>query len=378
MIHRNSRQFSKVCLVSSVTLLAMGLLVSTVMPAFAQSGTWKKTGSIKTARDAASAILLQNGQVLVAGGDNSNGLLSSAELYNPANGQWTATGSMNTTFGGVLTLLQNGRVLLTGADNELYNPSTGLWTVTANMVTPRFGYTQTLLPSVKVLVAGGRENSCGSPPCPILSTAELYDPSTGAWTSTGSMTTARTSHSATLLASGLVLVAGGFDGGTSLLASAELYNPATGQWTATGSLNSPLGGQYAFLLGSGKVLVLDASGRSLTTTELYDPATGTWTVNGSTAATADFGFSVTLLNTGKVLIAGGVNCVYPRPCQEVNSAELYDPSVGFSSPTGTLNIARSNHLAILLTNGQVVAAGGETENKVGKFSFTNTAELYTP
>jgi len=61
-----------------------------------------------------------------------------------------------------------------------------------------------------------------------------------------------------------------------------------------------------------------------------------------------------------------------------SAAELYDPSVGASTSTGSLNIVRSNHVAILLSNGQVLAAGGETENNVGKFSFTNSAELYTP
>jgi hypothetical protein len=69
---------------------------------------------------------------------------------------------------------------------------------------------------------------------------------------------------------------------------------------------------------------------------------------------------------------------YPRPCQEISFAEIYDPSVAASTSTGSMNVARSGHLAVLLPNGQVLAGGGETENNVGKFSMTNTAELYTP
>jgi N-acetylneuraminic acid mutarotase len=326
---------------------------------------------MKTARDAAGATLLQNGQVLVAGGDGGNGLLADAELYNPANGQWTKTGSLNTAELGGLTRLQNGQVLLTGADAELYNPSTGTWTVTGIMTTARYNAAGTLLPNDKVLIAGGIDRNCVSN-C-TLASAELYEPSTGTWSLTGSMTTPRWGHTATLLANGQVLVAGGFEGG----ASAELYNPATGKWSSTGSMNTARGGHFAVLLASGKVLMLFGYG-GVTSAELYDPSTGTWTFNGNTRATAQAGFSVTLLNTGKVLVVGGDNCFYPRPCTDVNTAELYDPSVGASALTGSMNIARSSHLAVLLPNGQVLAAGGSVQKSNGSFGFTNTAELYTP
>lgn len=374
MICENSHQLPR------ALVLAIGLAAGVAIQA-QTSGTWTKTGNMKTAREPA-AILLANGQVLVAGGDGSNGLLASAELYNPATGQWRATGSMNSAGGGAMTLLRNGQVLSNGADVELYNPSTGTWTVTASMSTARYSFTQTLLPTGKVLVAGGQEKGCTSPPCPILSSAELYDPSTGTWSPTGGMNSARVGHTATLLANGLLLVAGG-GSGNGTLASAELYNPATGQWTNTGSMNTPRIYQFAGLLATGKVLVLFGSngftGTGLvTSTELYDPVTSKWTTNGNTGATAQFSFSVTLLNTGKILIAGGANCVYPRPCAEASAAELYDPSVGSSTSTGSLNIARSSHSATLLMNGQVLAAGGQTENNVGKFSIAASAELYTP
>jgi hypothetical protein len=374
---RYSHHFAKKLVIDA--LLTSVVLASAAVVALAQSsGTWSHTGNMKNARDAAGATLLQNGQVLVAGGDGSTGLLTGADLYDPANGQWKVTGSLNTANSAPLTLLQNGQVLITGADAELYNPSTRNWTVTGSLSTGRYNYTQTLLRNGKVLVAGGNDRNCNTPPCD-LSSAELYDPSAGTWSPTGSMTTRRWGHTATLLANGLVLVAGGFDAG----ANAELYNPATGQWTATGSMNTARGGHYAMLLASSQVLVLFGSngftGTGLvTSTELYDPATGKWTVNGNTGATAQAGFSVTLLDTGKVLIAGGTNCFYPRPCVEVSSAELYDPSVGASTSTGSMNIGRDGHSAILLPNGQVLAAGGRVRKSNGTFDFTSTAELYTP
>jgi N-acetylneuraminic acid mutarotase len=128
------------------------------------------------------------------------------------------------------TLLQNGQVLVAGGDSfgtaELYNPATGTWTVTGSMNIARAGYTATLLGNGKVLAAGG---SYGVYPVDhTLRSAELYDRATGAWTMTGSMNTSREFHTATLLPNGQVLVAGGESGSGrtfTLVTSAELYTP---------------------------------------------------------------------------------------------------------------------------------------------------------
>src|SRR5260370_33785981 len=113
----------------------------------------------------------------------------------------------------------------------------------------RYNFTQTSLPTGKVLVAGGYDKTCPSS-CPGLSSAELYDPSTGTWSMTGSMHTRHWAHTATLLANGLVLVAGGYEGpgASNCLASAELHNPSTGHWTNTGSMNAVRSLQSAALI----------------------------------------------------------------------------------------------------------------------------------
>jgi choline dehydrogenase-like flavoprotein len=131
-----------------------------------------------------------------------------------------------------------------------------------------------LLPNGQVLVAGGDGSSVR-----ILSSAELYDPATGTWTNASSLTTNRAGHTATLLPNGTVLVAGGFNlinGCGNLLSSAELYNPATGTWTATGSLTTARDGHTATLLPNGKVLVAVGNGLSgvLSSAELYDVGLG--------------------------------------------------------------------------------------------------------
>ncbi len=175
------------------------------------------------------------------------------------------------------------------------------------MKTARYGHTATLLANGKVLVAGG-----GNDTNSYLTSAELFDPATGTWTPTGSLGTARYGHTATLLANGQVLVVEGaylsdFAG------SAELYDPATGVWSPTASLTNAPEGYTATLLANGKVLVAGGSYYDInvnsivsTSAELYDPATGVWTTTGSLGAPRDDGHTATLLANGKVLVAGGL------------------------------------------------------------------------
>src|SRR5271165_6017866 len=124
----------------------------------------------------------------------------------------------------------------------------GTWTATGTLNFPRIGHTATLLANGQVLVAGGEDASSN-----LISNAELYNPATGKWTVTGSMATPRYDHTATLLANGEVLVAGGVSG--TYTATAELYNPSTGQWTATGSMTLPRAFAAAALLPNGRVLM---------------------------------------------------------------------------------------------------------------------------
>ena len=172
------------------------------------------------------------------------------------------------------------------------------------------------------------------------------------WSFTGNMGPQRAFHSATVLNNGEVLVAGGRNRITYGLATAELFNPGTGTFTSTGNLNTGRANFSATLLNTGKVLV--AGGDEyvfmstgtvhicLSSAELYDPVTGTFTPTGSMLAErcgySAPGFTATLLENGQVLIAGGSN-----PSSFVAAAELYDPSSGTFSLTGSLNTPRVDH-----------------------------------
>ncbi len=190
------------------------------------SGSWAATGNLNTARTWHTVTLLPNGKVLAAGGYNGS-YLTSAELYDPASGLWTATGSLaDERSGHTATLLPNGKVLVAAGDGypdfnhfwlasaELYDPAAGAWSATGSLARRRSNQTATLLTSGKVLVAGGSSDKTGG-----LASAELYDPAAGTWSATRSMAMWLDRHTATLLPNGQVLVAGG----DAFLATAELY-----------------------------------------------------------------------------------------------------------------------------------------------------------
>jgi Galactose oxidase, central domain/Kelch motif len=330
------------------------------------------TGTLNTNRYGATATLLPNGKVLVAGGVNINGYLSSAELYDPASGTWTNTGSMATPrTAHTATLLTNGQVLVaSGANNggnlfsaELYDPITGTWTNTGALSIARIGYTATLLPNGKVLAAGG--NAAGG----YVASAELYDPVAGTWANTGSMAASRETHTATLLTNGLVLVTGGANN-TGFISSGEIYYPASGTWTNTGSMAIPHGSHTATLLSNGQVLVAGGANSSgyLSSAELYDPVAESWT-NTSSMNYTHYGHTAILLPDGVVLVVAGQG-TNGTPSSD---AELYYPASGtWNETTSPLNIARIQDTATLLTNGQVLVAGGETN-----FIALGSAEIYT-
>ena len=142
----------------------------------------------------------------------------------------------------------------------MYDPRSGAWTATPNMGSPRQGQTATLLPDGRVLVVGGAGEARLEEGPAYSATAELYDPRTGRWNETESLTMARAGHTATLLPNGKVLVVGGSVGDDATARSAELYDPSSGTWTLTSSMASARTGHVATILADGKVLVAGGVG----------------------------------------------------------------------------------------------------------------------
>ncbi len=373
-----------------------------------RTGAWTPTGSLGTPRSNHTATLLANGMVLVVGGQNGMLGLSSAEFYDPASETWIAAFSLPAMrFGHSAVLLPDGKVLVAGGQSKvipaeytrsatIYDPATGEWTATGSMATARYDFTLTVLPTGLVVAAGGRNTD-------RVSTAERYNISTGGWGGAGDLGegrsghaavllpdarilvaggsgtggavasmaeydpvgnswsvvetgTPRYSHAATLLPGGRVLVVGGLADGTTRLATAELVDRMNPDWDTVGTIWGRQRGT-ATLLPNGKVLVLgEASAGDATHGALFNPGTDNWAYTAGAMVHPRWGHTATLLADGRVLIVGGrMDGAY------LDSDEIYDPvSDSFTAiqPMPSED-RRYGHHAVLLPDGRVLVAGSD-------------------
>jgi hypothetical protein len=290
-------QFTSTLLPSGkVVLLTTGEKVQLYDPA---SNTWTASPSKATMNQRLhAAALLPSGKVLVTGGllDSSRRPehTSQSRLYDPVADAWAdAAPTQITRWRPTATPLPNGKVLVAGrpeakpldpASAEVYDPTANTWSPTGPAHAARIGHTATLLPSGKVLVIGPPDISPVDKNASV--TAELYDPSANVWSPvSGPKAVPRSEHTATLLSSGKVLVAGGsLHFGESGIASAELYDPKTDTWSSAGLMTLARHGHTATPLPNGKVLLVGGGSNGdstpATNAELYDPASNTWAFTG--------------------------------------------------------------------------------------------------
>jgi hypothetical protein len=326
------------------------------------------------------ATLLPDGKVLWTGG-LTNTITAGSFLYDPVAETWSPTRNSSGTvtamtiprYGHTTTLLPNGKVLVAGGfgspfapganaqpvldSAELYDPATGVWTPTGSLNTRRALHTAILLPNGKVLVAGGR--TCNVPPpsaCNFTfrsNTAELYDPATGVWTPTAAMNVDRHTTSSALLLNGKVLVPAGFTAAGNGI-NGDVYDPTTATWSLTGNLNVGRARQGAMLLPDGTVLVAAGFGGG-NTAELYDPATNSWTLTGNVAVSGRFNFQYAVMPNGKALIAGGVASGAP-----VRSSEVYNPATHAWTSGGTMAHDHGSSSSLSYTRQAVVLSASPT------------------
>ncbi|MBM7113325.1 Kelch repeat-containing protein [Archangium primigenium] len=334
-------------------------------------GRWTPTGTLLTARDNHTATLLATGQVLVAGGYRQGATspqdryLASAELYDPATGTWSATGSLRfarATHEAVR--LADGRVLVVGGwathgtierSAELYDPATGTWSPTGSTHYPRRGHTLTPLRDGRVFLEGVEGGS---------STSEVYSPATGTWSKAGTPPgSRRRAHAAAPLPDGTVLVTGGAVGLQDYLSVTEVYDPVTDTFRDAADLREARAYLTATSLFDGSVLVTGGE-RGGTLVERYEPAADAWRLEGA-LSTPRARHRAARLSTGVVLVAGG------NTPDALKTAELYDPATGQWSPTVPMNSGRDDFTMTPLLDGRVLVMGNN-----GRNSTSDTPELY--
>jgi hypothetical protein len=392
---------------TTITATVDGISASSTISVTANN-TWNAAGSLNLARAGHEAALLPGGKLLVMDGASS-AVTDSFESYDPVSDAWSLGGSPGEElYGRTLTALNNGSVMLAGGGVDptscggavtLYDPTTQAISAANGMALARAEHTATLLPNGKVLVVGGDVANCANfvgQPAKMGQMPEIFDPGTGTWAPAANVLYPRFNHTATLLADGRVLVAGGASPQNPDVAvtAAEVYDPTNNTWATAGSMSSArYGGQTATLLPDGRVLVTGGSvslveqlpdgqfltGAAQAAAEIYDPNTNAWSTVAS-MATARTAHTATLFN-GKVLVAGGASALafgysgVPAP-QVFSSTEVFDPASGTWSSAASMTTARVRHTATLLQNDTVLITGGATDGSGLTGAMTKSSELY--
>jgi len=366
-------------------ILQGGVWSNSVPYAVGPSGFVATTGAMGVPRHSHTATQLLSGKILIAGGIDSSGALSSAEIYDPSNQIFAPAATMTSErWLHTATLLNDGTVLLAGGSSlsnqitldsaEIYNPATGTLTLLSSTLnTARVGHTATLLDSGQVLIVGGYDPEIG-----LIADAELYDPPTQTFIDLGDTNAPRYGHTATMLQNGQVLIAGGETDPTPSGAynTAEIFDPVSQTFTPVPvPMTATREGHAAVLLNNGQVLITggDIPGTgSLNTAEIYDPTSNTFTAVTSTMTVPRISHAMRLLNGGEILINGGATDS-PGSGTALNTAEFYDPTSQTFTIVGNMTSIREHQTTSLLNDGTVLVTGGTDGS-----SIFNTAELYMP
>ncbi len=262
-----------------------------------ERGTSSKAGNLSQARIQDSAVLLRDGRVLIKGG-----LRYPPEIYDPQAGRFAVLADAHELRrSAATTVLSTGDIFATdeGGNAGIIDPDTWKYTSTGRMITPRTNHSATLLQDGRVLIAGGM-SAAG-----MVKASEIYDPATNSFAEVGDLNDERRGHDGMLLQDGRVLIIGGRKGDFNSqdvqnVTSAEFYDPAANRFVPAGDtgLSSIV---TAFLLPGGKVFLL--SGGDVAT---FDPVTGTTTRTGHSISENRSFYVVTPLNEGRIMLSGGL------------------------------------------------------------------------
>ena len=322
-------------------------------------------------------------RVLVVGGITGGGYVSPAQYYRADSNVWVDTGAMAANILlPVLIQLNNGTVLVAGGNDggmfpetatcQLYTPATNLWALTGSMNVARWAHSGVVLPNGQALVVGGAFFDGFN--TVAMSGCELFNSALATWANTGALTEARYYNPSIVLADGSVLTVGGnsniFPGVTK---TCEHY--VAGAWNFTGSLLDAFGraNSSLALLQNGKVVC--AGGRDMfggggvyQSCYLWDPATNLWVAAGVMATKRVF-FPAITLRDGRVFVCGGLN----DAGNVVSTTDIYDPATNAWTPVAAMNHARWYHGVVELGSGLILAYGSQAGSGA---TGMQSAEIY--
>ncbi|MEM1179892.1 MAG: kelch repeat-containing protein [Acidobacteriota bacterium] len=319
-------------------------------------GSWQLTGAMLDNRISHRSMLLPSGQVLAVGGSDRE---ARAEAWDPATGLWADAGAPSSgRQQHSLAQLPSGQLMLIGGDSsnspstarcEVFQPPTPPASSAASLAESRYIPGVARLPDGRILAVGGFHQSYSDG-------VEIYSPEMDAWVAGQPLATA-TERQVVSLADGRVLaVAAGY---------AEIFDPTTGSWrlTAPKPLASPFSAPILGRLADGRILTVSQVGA-----DIYDPETDKWTVAGDMVTPRNRA-TVTPMPTGEILVAGGElgdRTIIP-------TVEVYDPVSDAWRSVESLRFPRRRHTAVPLPSGEVLVIGGDD----GDLAHA-TAEIYDP
>ncbi len=318
----------------------------------------------------AKSVKLQDGTVLECGGDIAGVFSAITKLYTPSTNSWAVLASMATARSKhTITLLSNGRVLVTGgnasapiASCEIYDPTLAIWIPASPMSVARYAHTATLLNDGRVFVTGGGSATC-----------EIFDPDTGIWTTVSSMAVNRFHHEAVLLQDGRVLVCGGYTVHPTALASSQVYNSYNDMWITAGNMTAARFHHRAILTRQigvqGKVIVSTGTQddtTSLTSFDIFEPMTLVWTASAAVDSTGRFRHAAIELTNGPIMLNGGLDAG-----SSIDNVGYYNPLTDEFSLIYAGSVGRATHNIFELSSGKVLLGPSNT-------NVTDTPELYDP
>ncbi len=359
-----------------INLLVLFTIVISTEVLSQQYGSWEIIDSMNVPRYWFGTTILTNSEVIVSGSDSET-LLNSTEIYNVTNDSWELTSTMlRGRAAHHLFKLNNGEVIAVGGfltrSCEVFNSSSNSWRYTDSLKTMKYFWdTATLLNDGRILVAGGYYFDRSTLQNIYYKTCEIFDPITETWSFTDSLAVGRSSHTATLLNNGRVLITGG-QNNTGDINSCEIYNPVTNEWAVVNSLLHARSFHSAVLLSDGRVLV--SGGITPDSTlgtkycEIYDPITDSWSEAGEMTFPRT-GHKTLLLFDSTVLITGGTF--------EPEIWEIYDPKTLSVIYYDTLPVVVFEPEIEMFPDGRIISMGGYTFDGM-LVENSNLCLMYTP